>query len=293
MAVRDLDTLTPVVAFRTAADEYELRCDFVAGCDGSHGVCLPSVPANRVQIYERIYPLAWLGILVNAAPSSEELVYSLHERGFALFSMRSPQVTRLYLQCAPDEDLDQWPDARIWSELTTRLHTSDGWSPNPGPITQQSVARMRSVVVEPMNYGRLFLAGDAAHTVPPTGAKGLNLAMADVWRLAGGLASFYSSGSDAELSSYSARGLRRTWRAQRFSAWMTSALHRSATDTAFDQRRQLADPNTCRSSRGDDEFGGELRRPAARLIFLLTSGSGTVVAAYTGMRRVDVDTRPR
>jgi p-hydroxybenzoate 3-monooxygenase len=186
---------------------------------------------------------------VNAAPSSEELVYSLHERGFALFSMRSPQVTRLYLQCAPDEDLDQWPDTRIWSELITRLRTSDGWSPNPGPITQKSVARMRSVVVEPMNHGRLFLAGDAAHTVPPTGAKGLNLAMADVWRLAEGLASFYGSGSDAELSTYSARGLRRTWRAQRFSAWMTSALHRSATDNAFDQRRQIADLEYLVSSR--------------------------------------------
>jgi p-hydroxybenzoate 3-monooxygenase len=249
VAVRDLLSSTPVVAFRKDAQSYEVRCDFIAGCDGSHGVCLPTIPAGEAQTFERNYPFAWLGILADAAPSSDELVYSLHERGFALFSMRSPQVTRLYLQCAPDENLDEWSDDRIWSELTTRLRTRDGWTPAIGPITQKSIARMRSVVVEPMNYGRMFLAGDAAHTVPPTGAKGLNLAMADVWRLAGALASFYASGSEAALQTYSPRGLRRTWRAQRFSAWMTSALHRSATDGAFDQRRQLAELEYLVSSR--------------------------------------------
>ena len=249
VAVRDLKSSSPVISFRKETQPCELRCDFIAGCDGSHGVCLPTIPADQVQAYERNYPFAWLGILADAAPSSDELVYSLHERGFALFSMRSPQVTRLYLQCAPDENLDEWPDDRIWSELTTRLRTRDGWTPAIGPITQKSIARMRSIVVEPMNYGRLFLAGDAAHTVPPTGAKGLNLAMADVWRLASGLASFYESGNESALQTYSPRGLRRTWRAQRFSAWMTSALHRSAGDGAFDQRRQLAELEYLVSSR--------------------------------------------
>ena len=208
-------------------NRHEVTCDFIAGCDGSHGVCLPSIPASQRQIYERVYPFAWLGILVDAAPSSDELVYSLHERGFALFSMRSPHVTRLYLQVTPDEDIEKWPDARIWSELELRLRTRDGWTPNPGPITQKNITRMRSLVVEPMHHGRLFLAGDAAHIVPPTGAKGLNLAMADVWRLAGALGAFYQSGSEGRLREYSARGLRRTWRAQRFAAWMTTALHRA------------------------------------------------------------------
>jgi p-hydroxybenzoate 3-monooxygenase len=249
VSIRGLDAPTPVIAFRQEAEAHELSCDFVAGCDGSRGVCLPSIPAAHVRVFERTYPFAWLGILVKAAPSSDELVYSLHERGFALFSMRSPEVTRLYLQCTPDEDLDQWPDERIWTELATRLRTQDGWAPTRGAITQKSIARMRSVVVEPMNYRRLFLAGDAAHIVPPTGAKGLNLAMADVWRLAGALAAYYGGGDEAALGTYSARGLRRTWRAQRFSAWMTSALHRVAADSAFDQRRQFAELEYLVSSR--------------------------------------------
>jgi p-hydroxybenzoate 3-monooxygenase len=249
VAVRNLDAAVPIVAFSSNGEINELSCDFVAGCDGSHGVCLPSIPPGRVQVYERTYPFGWLGVLVDAPPSSEELVYSLHERGFALFSMRSPQVTRLYLQCTPDEDLDEWSDERIWSELTTRLATRDGWKPATGVITQKSIARMRSLVVEPMRYGRMFLAGDAAHIVPPTGAKGLNLAMADVWRLANALAAFYHSGSPNDLDTYSPRGLRRTWRAQRFSAWMTSALHRSSSDTAFDERRQIAELEYLVSSR--------------------------------------------
>src|SRR5204863_1047115 len=159
----------------------------------------------------------------------------------ALFSMRSPHVTRLYLQVPPDEDIEQWPDERIWSELALRLHTRDGFMPNTGPITQKGITRMRSAVVEPMNYGRLFLAGDAAHIVPPTGAKGLNLAMADVWRLAGALGDFYKKSNDAGLRTYSEHGLRRTWRAQRFAAWMTSALHHDSTSSAFDHHRQLAE----------------------------------------------------
>src|SRR5580765_3279278 len=220
VSIRDFDEQQPKIRFRHDGQRHELTCDFIAGCDGSRGICQPSVPAGQVQIYERVYPFAWLGILVDAAPSSDELVYSLHDRGFALFSMRSPQVTRLYLQVSPEEDIEQWPDERIWSELDLRLHTRDGWTPLRGPITQKGITRMRSVVVEPMDHGRLFLAGDAAHIVPPTGAKGLNLAMADVWRLAGALGTFYEPGNEKILGEYSERGLRRTWRAQRFSAWM-------------------------------------------------------------------------
>ena len=159
------------------------------------------IPPSQLQVYERDYPFGWLGILAHAAPSSDELVYSNHPRGFALFSMRSPQVTRLYLQCGPDEDVNDWSDDRIWSELQARLHTDDGWRPNEGAIVQKGVTGMRSFVAEPMRYGRLFLAGDAAHIVPPTGAKGLNLAMADVSRLADALAAFYSNGSEQRSTS--------------------------------------------------------------------------------------------
>jgi p-hydroxybenzoate 3-monooxygenase len=239
--VVDLDERKPRITFTSQGDSREIVCDFIAGCDGSHGICRPSMPPNHVTLYERTYPFAWLGILARAAPSSSELVYSLHERGFALFSMRSEEVTRLYLQCAPDEDLTQWSDDRIWSELKRRLRTTDGWEPNEGPITQKAVTPMRSLVAEPMRYGRLFLAGDAAHVVPPTGAKGLNLAMADVLRLAEAIAAYYESGTERVLDEYSARGLRRTWRAQRFSWWMTSMLHRSDSDNAFDHKRQLAE----------------------------------------------------
>jgi p-hydroxybenzoate 3-monooxygenase len=241
VAVHDIASSSPRITFRHDGTDHEVECDFIAGCDGFHGICRPSIPAGVLHLYEREYPFAWLGILANAAPSSDELVYSLHDRGFALFSMRSHTVTRLYLQCAPDEDINDWPDDRIWSELRTRLGTSDGWTPNEGPITQKSVTPMRSFVAEPMNFERLFLAGDAAHIVPPTGAKGLNLAMADVWRLARAFAGFFKSGDRTLLAKYSEQGLRRTWRAQRFSWWMTSMLHRSESDNEFDHRRQLAE----------------------------------------------------
>jgi p-hydroxybenzoate 3-monooxygenase len=249
VGISEIDSRLPRIRFHRGGEPHEVSCDFLAGCDGSHGICRPAIPVRQRRIFERVYPLAWLGVLVNAAPSSEELVYSLHERGFALFSMRSPQVTRLYLQVSPDENIDEWPDERIWSELALRLHTGDGWTPNRGPITQKGITRMRSVVVEPMNAGRLFLAGDAAHIVPPTGAKGLNLAMADVWRLAAALGAFYEGRNDALLADYSRRGLRRTWRAQRFSAWMTTALHRAEGAGAFEDRRQLAELDYLVSSR--------------------------------------------
>lgn len=232
---------SPALAFEHEGDSYQVDCDIIAGCDGFRGICRRSIPPPALRTYERTYPFAWLGILASAAPSSDELVYSHHHRGFALFSMRSPQVTRLYLQCAPDEPLDAWPDDRIWAELRTRLGTRDGWLPNEGPITQKGVTDMRSFVVEPLRSGRLFLAGDAAHIVPPTGAKGLNLAVADVARLAVTLQEFFSGGGETALDTYSDAVLHRAWRAQRFSWWMTHLLHRLDTGNPYDDRRQLAE----------------------------------------------------
>jgi p-hydroxybenzoate 3-monooxygenase len=249
VCVRDMDSEQPTIRFKKDGEAHEIRCDFIAGCDGFHGICRPAIPASHLQVYERVYPFGWLGILANAAPSSPELVYSLHEHGFALFSMRSPTVTRLYLQCAPDEDLSQWPDDRIWEELLTRLASRDGWKPNVGPITQKGVTGMRSFVAEPMRYGRMFLAGDSVHIVPPTGAKGLNLAIADVWRLSRALSEFYRSGGQDLLDCYSDDCLRRVWRAQRFSWWMTSMLHKSDTQNSFDDKRQLAELEYVTSSR--------------------------------------------
>ena len=239
----------PRISYRRGGEECEIACDFITGCDGSRGICRPSIPAGEVRVYEREYPFGWLGILAQAAPSSEELVYALHERGFALFSMRSPAVTRLYLQCAPEEDLGGWPDHRIWGELAARLTSDDGWRPNHGPILQKGVTGMRSMVAEPMRCGRLFLAGDAAHIVPPTGAKGLNLAVADVRVLARALAEHYRSGRAELLDEYSDRCLRRVWRAQRFSWWMTSMLHRAPGGNDFDYRRQIAELDYLTSSR--------------------------------------------
>jgi p-hydroxybenzoate 3-monooxygenase len=208
-----------------------------------------SIPEDALRVFERGYPFAWLGILAEAPPASEELIYTYHERGFALFSMRSPQITRLYLQCAPDEDIARWPDARIWEELCTRQTTSDGWRPAEGPILQKSITGMRSFVVEPMQFGRLFLAGDAAHIVPPTGAKGMNLAIADVRVLARALAEFYASGRKEPLDQYSATCLGRVWKVQRFSWWMTSMLHRFETRDGFEHRRQLAELDYVTGSR--------------------------------------------
>jgi p-hydroxybenzoate 3-monooxygenase len=249
VSIADFDSGQSRIRYTLDGEEHEILCDFVAGCDGSHGVCRPSIPPASLRVYERDYPFGWLGILAKAAPSSDELVYALHERGFALFSMRSPSVTRLYLQCAPDEDLGRWPDGAIWDELMARLGTADGWRPNAGEIVQKGVTGMRSVVVEPMRHGRLFLAGDAAHIVPPTGAKGLNLAVADVRVLSRALADYYQRGRTALLDSYSDRCLRRVWRAQRFSWWMTSMLHRSPEASDFDYKRQLAELDYVTSSR--------------------------------------------
>jgi p-hydroxybenzoate 3-monooxygenase len=249
VAPERMDTASPGLQFTIDGERRHLHCDFIAGCDGFHGVCRQAVPTGRMQMYEREYPFGWLGILARAEPSSAELVYSNHERGFALFSMRSHSITRLYLQCAPDEDVGRWPDDRIWAELRARFENEEGWVPNEGEILQKGVTGMRSFVVEPMRHGRLFLAGDAAHIVPPTGAKGLNLAMADVSRLADAFAAFYQSGDEGLLDDYSSRGLRRTWRAQRFSWWMTTMLHRPPDETPFDHKRQLAELDYLVSSR--------------------------------------------
>jgi len=237
-------TTRPEVHYRRRTGEpVVLVCDFIAGCDGFHGVCRPSIPADRLRVFEREYPFGWLGILADVAPSSHELVYAYHDHGFALLSMRSPTVSRLYLQCAPDEDLAQWSDDRIWSELSVRL-AAEGFALATGPITQRAVTAMRSFVAEPMRHGRLLLAGDAAHIVPPTGAKGLNLAIADVRLLAEALAAFYGSGDAARLDSYSADCLRRVWKVERFSWWMTQLLHQfpePGAPGAFHRRIQRAE----------------------------------------------------
>jgi p-hydroxybenzoate 3-monooxygenase len=246
VGVHDLDGPTPRIRFRRGGAEDELLCDVVAGCDGFHGVSRAAVPQGALTVYEREYPFAWLGILAAVAPSTEELVYAHHERGFALHSLRSPSISRLYLQVATDEDLAEWPDDRVWEELRTRLATNDGWTLADGPVLEKGITPMRSFVVEPMQHGRLFLAGDAAHIVPPTGAKGLNLAVADVWLLSGALAEWYRSGRTDLLESYSERCLRRVWRVQHFSWWMTSMLHRLGDD--FDTRVQLSQLDyTCSS----------------------------------------------
>jgi len=247
--VAALESSQPVVRFSHDGCAHEVHCDFVAGCDGFHGVCRPSIPDGVLSIYERTYPFGWLGILAEAAPSSDELVYTYHDRGFALFSMRSTSVTRLYLQVPPDEPIENWSDERIWDELLRRMTTSDGWKPNVGPILQKSVTPMRSFVAAPMRNGRLFLAGDAAHIVPPTGAKGLNLAAADVVVLARAVKAFYETGSTNWLESYSSICLRRVWKAQRFSWWMTTLLHRLPDENEFDHQRQLADLDYLTTSR--------------------------------------------
>jgi p-hydroxybenzoate 3-monooxygenase len=249
VSVHGFDGSAPMIRFRAGAEARELECDFIAGCDGYHGVCRPSIPQGAITVYERAYPFAWLGILAHAPPSFDELVYCRHQRGFALLSMRSPELTRLYLQCAHDENLNDWPDERIWDELEVRSATEAGWKLKRGPILQKGITEMRSFVVEPMRYGRLFLAGDAAHIVPPTGAKGLNLAVADVRVLARALAEYYSSGDSRLLDGYSETCLRRVWKVQRFSWWMTSMLHRFGGDSAFDRRRQLAELDYLTSSR--------------------------------------------
>lgn len=233
-----LDSDSPVIRFRRDGREEELHCDFVAGCDGFHGISRGSVPDGVLTTYERTYPFAWLGVLAAAAPAVDELIYANHDRGFALYSLRSPEVSRLYLQVDPDEDIAAWPDERIWSELRARLETVPGWSLNEGPILEKGITPMRSFVVEPMQWERLYLAGDAVHIVPPTGAKGMNLALTDVALLGDAFAAWYAEGRTELLENYSHTALRRVWRAQHFSWWMTSMLHRLDSQDPYEEKLQ-------------------------------------------------------
>ena len=237
--VHDLESSRPRITYRHEGSAQELECDVVAGCDGFHGICRPTIPDGVLREFSREYPFGWLGILAAVPPSSEELVYAHHNRGFALLSLRSHELSRLYVQCRPDEDLGEWPDERIWEELQLRLGL-DGWTLAEGPVLEKGVTGMRSYVAEPMQFGRLFLAGDAEHIVPPTGAKGLNLALHDVRILAETLAEWYETGLTALLDGYSERCLRRVWRAEHFSWWMTSMLHTSDVADPFDRKLQLS-----------------------------------------------------
>jgi p-hydroxybenzoate 3-monooxygenase len=238
VALDDIDSDHPRINYAHEGRAQQIECDVIAGCDGFHGICRASIPAGSLREYEHVYPFSWLGILAEAAPATDELIYAWHEHGFALYSMRSQHASRLYLQVPADETIESWPDERIWAELQLRL-ASDGWSVSEGPIVEKGITPMRSFVTEPMSYGRLFLAGDAAHIVPPTGAKGLNLAVNDVRLLADAIADWYRDGSQSSLDSYSSTALRRVWRAQDFSNYMTALLH-DFGDDGFGRALQLA-----------------------------------------------------
>jgi p-hydroxybenzoate 3-monooxygenase len=249
VGLHDLESQKPTIRYRKDGEDHELRCDFVAGCDGYHGVCRPSIPEGARTEYERKYPFGWFGILAEAPRSSEELIYTLHERGFALISTRSPEIQRMYFQCDPEGNAEDWSDEQIWEELQTRTETHDGWTLNEGPIVEKGIVGMRSFIVEPMQYGRLYLAGDAAHIVTPTGAKGMNLAVRDVRTLVDALQAWYEKGQADLLENYTNTCLRRAWKAQRFSWWMTSMLHRYPDDEGFQHNLQLAELEYVTSSR--------------------------------------------
>ncbi|HEY6700536.1 MAG TPA: 4-hydroxybenzoate 3-monooxygenase [Pseudolabrys sp.] len=246
VTVHDLKTQRPNIRFKHDGWPQEIDCDFIAGCDGYHGVCRPSIPDGVLSVFERDYPFGWLGILAESPPPDHELIYSYTDRGFALYTMRSPTLARLYLQCDHDEEIEHWPDNRVWDELHRRLGGARKLA--EGKMLQKGITPMRSFVVEPMQYGRLFLAGDSAHIVPPTGAKGMNLAFADVVMLSRALDAYYKNKSNDGLENYSTRCLRRVWYAQRFSWWMTQSMHRFPNESAFDRRRQLSDLDYLMSS---------------------------------------------
>jgi p-hydroxybenzoate 3-monooxygenase len=246
VSVHDLGGKAPKIRFLHAGKQHEIVCDFIGGCDGFHGICRPSIPASALTAYDREYPFNWVGILSESPPPEHELIYSYHDRGFALYTMRSPALARLYVQCPPDDDIENWPDTRIWQELHARL---GGTRPlAEGTMLQKGITTMRSFVLEPMQYGRLFLAGDSAHIQPPTGAKGMNLALADVLVLCRAITKYYRSGNTDLLERYSATCLRRVWKAQRFSWWMTQLFHLDPNHNAFDRRRQLAELDYVTSS---------------------------------------------
>ena len=241
VSLHDYGTSAPRVSYRKEGVEHEVKCDFVAGCDGFHGVCRDSVPDSAIATYERVYPFGWLGLLSDTRPVSEELIYVNHERGFALCSMRSRTRSRYYLQCPLSENVDEWPDERFWAELRRRLDKSAAAALVTGPSLEKSIAPLRSFVAEPMRFGRLFLAGDAAHIVPPTGAKGLNLAASDVRTLSRALIDYYRTGKSTEIDAYSAKALRRVWKAERFSWWMTNLLHHFPEAGGFGSKVQQAE----------------------------------------------------
>ena len=241
VSVHNVESDQPLIRYTHSGIAQELACDYLIGCDGFHGMCRGQIPGSILKPYDRIYPFAWLGILAEAAPAQQELIYAHHERGFALFSMRSPKITRLYLQCDPDDSAQNWSDDRLWNELTIRLGTQEGWKPNIGPIIQKSITPMRSYVCAPMRHGRLFLAGDAAHIVPPTGAKGMNLAVSDVIVLSRALEMFYKQNSTRGLERYSDIALRRVWKGERFSWHMTSMLHTFPDHDSFHEQMQMAE----------------------------------------------------
>jgi len=249
VTLHDVETRTPRIRFRHEGGQREIACDFIAGCDGFHGVCRSAIPQDRRTDYQHVYPFGWFGILAEAPRSTEELIYTRHERGFALVSTRSPELQRLYFQCDPRDDEDRWSDERIWEEFRARLEGKDGFRLAEGPIVQKGIVAMRSFVIDPMRHGRLFLAGDAAHIVPPTGAKGMNLAVADVRVLSRALAAFFASGRVDFLDRYSSTCLRRVWLAERFSRWMTAMTHLDETSDAFSNRLQLAELEYVTSSR--------------------------------------------
>lgn len=249
VALHDVDTARPSVTFVHGGQAQRIDADFVVGADGFHGVSRPMIPPGTREDFQRVYPFGWFGILVESAPSSDELIYAQHERGFALVSTRSPTVQRLYFQCDPHDKVEAWSDDRIWAELHARLEHNDGWKLNEGKIFQKGIIGMRSFVCAPMRHGRLFLAGDAAHIVPPTGAKGMNLAISDVRVLSQALVDFYQQGSEAGLDGYSAAALKRVWRAEYFSWWMTRLLHTFADASPFERQIQRAELEAVVASR--------------------------------------------
>ena len=238
---QDLETSHPWLTYRQGTDLVRLDCDYIVGCDGFHGVSRQSIPKDRIRTFERIYPFGWLGVLTRTPPVSSELMYASHERGFALCSLRSSTLSRYYVQVPLTDSADDWSDERFFDELKQRLPPDVAASLVTGPSIEKSIAPLRSFVAEPMRYGSLFLAGDAAHIVPPTGARGLNTAGSDIYYLYQALVDHYSRGDDSGLDSYSERALARVWKGQRFSWWMTTMLHRFPDNTPYDQRLQETD----------------------------------------------------
>lgn len=253
VTLHQVETDSPVIRFKKKGEVQEIHCDFIAGCDGFHGPSRQAIPKNIRIEKQEIYPFGWLGILAKTPPANAELIYVAHERGFALLSTRSPEIQRYYLQVDPNDSIKDWPDERIWSELQLRVETKDKAKLEEGPIIQKNIVSMKSFVCETMQYGRLFLAGDAAHIVPPTGAKGMNLAISDVQVLSEGFKQFYELGNEEQLDSYSNTCLRRIWKAQRFSKWMTSLLHRNYAHTPFEYSLQLTELDYVTTSRAAAE----------------------------------------